>query len=110
MAVKFEFVSAFLCERSLTEADGISSAIRMVDVFFIPEDTSEDAVVQFFAVVSLKTVPVPVNTKVEIGVTLVRASGEREKLPSPGSPYTLDAYQHDPSIPAGFNLAIGFRV
>jgi hypothetical protein len=48
MAVKFPFVSAFLCEKILQEKDGINTAIRIVDIFNIAADAPPDAGVHFF--------------------------------------------------------------
>ena len=106
MAVKFEFVSAFICERVLMEADGVTSAIRIVDIFFVPEGAPEEAIVPFYLIVLLKTVPVP-DEEIRIGVTLIRANGERERLPDPpGQPFKLQLFSGDPSIPGGFSLIL----
>ena len=47
MAVHFEFVSALICERILREVDGVTSAIRIVDVFPISDETRS---IEFFVV------------------------------------------------------------
>ena len=76
MAVKFPFVSAFLCERVLQEQNNIISAIRIVDVFQIPQDVAQQAMITFFAVVALKTVPVPdARVNVRIAMCVYRESG-----------------------------------
>lgn len=109
MAVKFQSVSALICERILQEADGITSAIRIVDIFQIASDTPPDALIQFWVLIMLKALPVP--DKFKIGVTLVRADGEREKLPDPpGQPLSLVKFADDPSIPSGVTLAIQMNI
>lgn len=108
MAVKFEFVSAFICERVLQEEGGIVSAIRIVDVFFVPEGAPEDTPISFYVVASLKTVPVP-DSEVTVGITLVRTTGEHEQLAQPQK-YHLLSYNNDPSIPGGFNLLMQLNV
>jgi hypothetical protein len=111
MAVNFEFVSAFLCERVLTEASGVSSAIRIVDIFYVPENPPENFRVQFFVMLLLKTMPVPKETKIQISVTLIRPTGQREQLPDPpDQPYLISIFENDPSIPSGFNLNIGLAL
>jgi hypothetical protein len=110
MAVKFPFVSAFLCERVLQEKDGIVSAIRIVDVFQIPEDAPSETVIQFFAVVSLRTVPVP-DEEVRVGVTIVNALGERQRLPDPSEkPFRLSALDGDASVPNGISLIMQLNI
>jgi hypothetical protein len=79
MAVKFPFVSALLCERVLIDQDKLVSAIRIVDVFQVPEGTPEGTAIQIWAIVTLKTVPVPDET-VRVGAWLVGVSGERKRL------------------------------
>jgi hypothetical protein len=108
MAVKFEFVSAFICERVLREEGGITSAIRIVDIFFVPEDAPEYFAVSFWVVISLKTMPVP-DVEVNVGTSLIRTSGERERLAEPTA-YRLLSYNNDPSIPGGFNLLMQLTV
>lgn len=107
MAVKFPFVSAFLCERVLIDQDGITSAIRIVDVFQVPETTVEHAIVQFFAVVTLRTLPVP-DEEVHVSVFLVRASGDRVRLPDPPIDKAFELRKHnpDPSLPGGLTLIL----
>lgn len=55
-------VSAFLCERVLTEADGVMSAIRIVDLFYVrdlPADQKGQALpqIRFYACVFFKSKP-----------------------------------------------------
>jgi hypothetical protein len=109
--VKFPFVSAFLCERVLLDQDKLLSAIRIVDIFQIPEGTPEGTAIQFWAIVTLKTVPVP-DEEVYVAITLVRVSGERERLPDQfgGKPLRLRDQTPDPSLPGGISLIVQLNV
>jgi len=106
MAIKFPFVSAFLCERVLQEHDNIISAIRIVDIFQVPKKLAEHTAVSFYAVVSLRTVPVP-DEQVRVKIAMVQVSGDREYLPDPpGQPYDLRKLTPDPSLPGGVSLIV----
>jgi hypothetical protein len=111
MAVKFQFVSAFLCERVLFEQDNIVSAIRIIDIFQVPEGVDSTTLAfSFFAVVSLRLVPVP-DAEVNVGITLVRVSGERESLPfAIRNPYKLREANPDPSLPGGISLIMQLQI
>ena len=111
MAVKFQFVNAFLCERALIDQDKILSAIRIVDLFQVPENAPETTVLQFYAIISLKLFPVPDET-VLIGATLVRVNGEREPIAysHSGKPFRLLDHSPDPSVPGGLNLVIQLNI
>ena len=103
MPIQFKFVSAFTCERILREKDDVLSAIRLVDVFFVPEDAPAGAAVQFYVCVTLKTAPAP-EEEVTLEVTLVRPTGERERVPTPGGPSKIQRFQDDPSVPVGVTI------
>jgi hypothetical protein len=110
MAVTFPFVTALLCEKVLTEPGGVHSAIRIVDIFQIAADAPPETVVQFFALISLKTVPVP-DAKVRVRVSLVGPSGKREQLPDPpDQPYGLPLFEGDKSIPSGLSMVFQINV
>jgi len=111
MAVRFPFVSAFLCERILTEQDGIASAIRLVDIFQVPENAVEHAVVQFWAVVTLRALPVP-DDEISVGVFLVRTSGERTRLPDPppDRKFKMRDFNPDLTLPGGLSLMLQLNV
>ena len=111
MAVKFEFISAFLCERALIDQDGVLSAIRVVDIFQLPDEASQTTPIQFFACISLKTVPVP-NEEITVSLTVVRVSGERERIAdqSGGKPIKLQEQTPDPSVPGGVSLIVQLSI
>jgi hypothetical protein len=112
MAVKFQYINALICERALQEADGVTSAIRIVDIFHVPESSPESAVIQLFVIASLKASPVPVEP-FTIGVALIKTSGERVELPPPPGfeqPFALPQFKDDPSIPNGISLVLQIGV
>lgn len=109
MAIDWISASGVLCEKVLREPDAIFSAIRMVDIFNLAHDASPDTVVHFFGLITLKALPSQETFR--IGVSLVGSSGESTRLPDPPeNPYRLPVYEGDLSIPAGFSLAIEFRI
>jgi hypothetical protein len=81
MDAKFEFVSAFLCERVIQDKqDDVLTAIRLVDAFLVPEDRPSNFAIQFWLVCSFKSLS-PIDPEgYSIGLTLIRATGEREYL------------------------------
>lgn len=112
MAVKFQYINAFVCERVLVEQDGVVSAIRMVDVFNIPADAPSEPLIQFWLVVILKVEPPVPDEEIHLGITMVRATGERVSLPAPPQAVKLRRDGTDPTLPGGiaflgqFNLTI----
>lgn len=74
-------VNAFICERMLFEQDNVLSAIRFVDIFFVPEDASPDfkSAFTFVVVMKFKFGYVPPD-KIPMRVTLIRSNGEREVM------------------------------
>jgi hypothetical protein len=82
--------SVLLCQNALTEPDGVISAIRIVDIFFVsekPADAPENLLplVQAYACVILKTVPHYTEEHV-IQLKLINTIGEVSNL---GEPITL---------------------
>ena len=111
MAVEFPFITAFLCERVLFDQDKLVSAIRIVDLFNVPEDVPPTFVIQFFAVISLRVAPPVPDEQVRIAIWLRRVSGERERLADPpNQPYNLREMNPDPSSPSGVSLVLQFNV
>ena len=110
MAVKFEFVNTVICEKVLTEVDGITSAIRIVDLFFIPENAPETFVIQFTVIIALRAF-ITSPEEFRVGITLIGPTGNRQRLPDPPEqPYKLSIFENDPSVPSGFTLIIGCAV
>lgn len=110
MPVQFEFKSGFICERVMQEADGIISAFRIVDVFFIPEGAPPTMPLQFYAVCSLRSIPAPAE-EFHVGVTFVRTNGEREPLPPPSDkPLKAKSSADDPASPGGLSIVMQFNI
>src|ERR1700736_5319747 len=106
MAIRFQFASAIICERILQEKDGVHSAIRIVDIINVPEGL-EDVPVHFYALVSLKTVPVSTE-EFRLGLTLVTPLGERNRVVIGANtpPHKVRPFLGDPSIPSGLTIAM----
>ena len=76
---------ACMCEKILTEKDGVLSAIRLVDTFFVerpiqPLPENVKAGIQMSALVSLKSGDV--TGEQEIKITLRKPSGETKEIGS----------------------------
>jgi hypothetical protein len=110
MPARFQFITALLCEKVLQEGDGVTSAIRIVDVFQIPSDKLGEAIIQFCLVASLRTVPVK-EQQLHVALFLVGPSGKRERIKElPEGPYPVVPFVGDPSVPGGLNLAIQLNI
>jgi len=106
MSARFPFTTALLCEKFLQEGDGVSSVIRIVDIFQIPADKLGEAIVQFFLVASLKSATIG-DRDFRVAVFIVGPSGNRERIKElPEGPYPVHPFADDPSIPTGLNLGI----
>jgi len=101
-------VTLLLCERFLREADGVFSAIRIVDVFYVPESppsTPDERlpVVQFYALAQVKTKPGH-NDKHVVWFKLLTTKGE---LADMGGPVSVgQGSSLFPTAPGGFTVAI----
>src|SRR5260370_21787037 len=111
MAVKFPFVTALICEHILEETSGVISAIRIVDIFQVPDGAPpQGAVVHFWVLVTLKTVRVQ-QEEFRVGLTLVYTSAEREKMATQPGPLKLfRRFADDPSMPGGLTVKIQMNV
>jgi len=70
MLLNEEFVSASLviCERVLVEADGVASAIRLVDIIYVPKQQVETPegiriILPIFALLSVRIAPRPTSDR-----------------------------------------------
>ena len=81
MVEHIQNVNVFICERILYEHDGVLSAIRLVDIFSVPEDRPADFRIAFTFVAIIKFKPgyIPPDS-IPMRVTLVRINNEREVL------------------------------
>jgi hypothetical protein len=110
MAVKFTYINAFLCENVLQESTGIFSAIRIVDVFQIPENVPDNFAIRFFVVGVFRMSNAP-RVSVTVKVFIIRVNGERLPLPDiPGQPFPLSSFEDDASIPSGINVLLEVNV
>lgn len=75
---------AFLCEKLLHERDGILSAIRIVDVFYVPPNLPEErvAIVQANCVLILKAEPRH-DEEHELDFKILNPIGELESIGPP---------------------------
>ena len=111
MAVKFPFITAFVCERILQERDQVNSAIRIVDVFYVRREDAHgksEARVQFFAFLSLKTSPPPPD-EFTFEIAAIAPSGETEVLAS-ATKFKFKGFEQDPSVPSGATFVINCNV
>jgi hypothetical protein len=111
MAVKFLSVSGFICERALNEADRVVSAIRIVDVFYIPPGATEEYLVSLTVIMQLKSdVPVPTES-FQLTAALVKTSGERESIQgAPPAPIAFQALGGNRSVPSGIMITMPLTV
>jgi hypothetical protein len=77
MAEKFPYVSAFFCERVLLEKDEVLSAIRIADIFQIPENPPENFLIQFWLVLNVKIAIESESAEYRLMCTLIRSTGDR---------------------------------
>ena len=105
MPVQFQLVSGFLCERMLIERDGVQTAIRLVDIFFVREIPGRVPIVQFFAVVMLKGLPQEQGFVVSF--SMIKPAGKKDQLPKlPNQPSKLEMFENDPSVPTGVTIVV----
>ena|SRR6266850_5369173 len=97
MPVDLVSTSAFICERILREEDGALSAIRIVDVFYVPatEQIAEDAVhnliakinaVNFHLVVVLRS---KTEGQARLNLSFINPAGDESPIKMHGVPEML---------------------
>src|SRR5438034_1314253 len=74
--------SVVVCERILVEKDEVVSAIRILDVLFVPKGTTGDIVAQAYLLFLLKA-PAGTTSQHDIFFEVVNPKGEVDALPSP---------------------------
>jgi hypothetical protein len=105
--------SAILCEKVLYEADGVISAIRIVDIFSVPKNpagTPEDALpeIQFYALVALRAEPAH-DQPHELVIKLLNTVGELNAL-GPPTPVETMMSPLGPTVPGGVTLSIQVNI
>ena len=111
MPINLLSLSGLVCERVLQERDGVFSAIRIVEIFNVPEGIHEDATIQFYVLAILRATEAT-SEEFRIGVTLIRSSGERDRMPDPpNQPYRMPApIEGAPEAPPGLTIVIQMNV
>ncbi len=98
-------IDLLICERILAEADGVLSAIRLVDVFFVDPDTpvaGEEKVLGMQILITSKFTPGALK-KHTVELTLIRPNGERKPM---GEPREVEIETKYPDLPSGFNMVV----
>jgi len=97
--------SLFVCEKVLTEADGVSSAIRIVDVFYVPEfypeDTKTGPVVQAYVIAALRC-QTDDDSEHSLEVTLTSPRGTLNKITP--EPQRITFKPRVPGAPGGVTV------
>lgn len=86
---------ACLCEKVLREEDGVLSAIRVVDTYFIPQTAPAGAAVSLTALICLKSGDV--EGKSEISFRLTAPDGKEVGAP-PTYPILLEGREHGANL------------
>jgi len=116
MQVDLLSASAFICERVLHEEDGAISAIRIVDVFYVPatEQIAEDAIHNLIAKINAVNFHLVVlfRTKAEgqarLALSFINPAGDESPIKTHGVPEILVFKSNFPgtAIAAGQTLNI----
>jgi len=107
-------VNLFVCERTLVEADGVLSAIRLIDIFFVPGErpigVPEEAMplVQAYGCALLKTKPGYVGEH-SLQMKILNTIGE---MTSTGDPATVKLFSKlgMEEVPGGVSIAIQLNI
>jgi hypothetical protein len=104
-------VSAFICQQALLEQDGVTSAIRLVDLFRVPEPhpdkpDEQRPVVQMYAVVIIKTIP-GYTGEHDIAFRILNTVGEMNTV---GTQRASFSSRFGPEMPGGATLAIQMNI
>jgi hypothetical protein len=98
-------IDLLICDRILVEADGVLSAIRLVDVFFVDPETPDGGVEKVLPmqilITSKFTQGAAKNHIVELA--LIRPDGERKPMVEPREVVIEAKY---PDLPSGFNVLL----
>ena len=99
-------ISGFLCERVLREADGVHSAIRIVDVFYVPDVPG--GMMEFRALVSIKAQPGD-DSEHLVDWKLENPDGTERLLDGTAKTVTFGSLL-GPKVPGGANLVVHFNI
>jgi hypothetical protein len=104
--------SAILCEKVLHEADGVTSAIRIIDIFSVrkPVGAPEDVLplIQVYALVALRAEPGH-DQPHELVIKTLNTAGELTTLGEPTSIRTMIS-PLGPKVPGGITINIQVNI
>jgi hypothetical protein len=111
MPIQLVSASAFICEKILQEIDGVPTAIRIADIFTLPEYAPKVPtalqVVDFTLMVIIKVLGVSPTEKHTVLVTMTRPDGQESQI-FVNQNVTFSQFEGHPEIPSGASL--GMRV
>ena len=101
-------VSAVVAERLLREEDGVTSAIRIVDVFYVPENLP-DVPVNFNILLLIKSAP---GTQAEhaLRVVITNPSGESRDAKTADTKIPLSSKLEQAEIPGGATIVASMAI
>jgi hypothetical protein len=100
-------VAALVCERILQEGDTVFSAIRIVDLFYVPPNAPAGSAKIVYVLVMLKTTVS--NAKHRISIVHEPPNGPATEVGSQEG-YQFTSNISDESVPVGFSVAIELSV
>jgi hypothetical protein len=94
------------CDRLLREADGVFSAIRIVDLVYVSPGASDDATVEFFALIIVKAMP----DDNEHTVTVVHRRHDGTDNTINEHKRRIKPHEHLANVPTGFNVQVQLNI
>ncbi|MBK7927900.1 MAG: hypothetical protein IPJ98_10535 [Bryobacterales bacterium] len=115
MALDLISVSALVCERFLAEEDHVFSAIRIVDIFYVPmppPSQAQDLPVQIIPVYVLIFIKAWNAGEVGFRLRLKKPSGEEKVFDAPQVPQRIEiSPRHpEPGLPLGASIGLTIHV
>jgi hypothetical protein len=93
-----------VCERFLHEVDAVFSAVRMVDVSYVPPNLPKNAVVEVNVLVIIKSLE---RGSVALGMKFINPNGEEHRLQGIMERLELTSrFPDEPAIPGGVTLGL----
>lgn len=100
-------VAAFVCEKALREADGVLSAIRIADIFFVvrpPDVPIEQQIVPMQLIAVIRSQALSLGKHI-IEIDLLRPNGERRPGPQP-----IEVLVEQPKLSAPHGISLSAQV
>jgi len=107
MPLKILSTSALICERFLVEKDDVFSAIRIIDLFYVPQDSPEYAAMQVNVLVVVKTSN---DGEASLRIKLIDPSGNVETLAGPPERIVVKSKFPGTLIPTGTTIALHLNI